>query len=211
MKIAKFFAGVFGAIGAVLLAGSIGLCLLFRNGPVQMAEPPAGAVQCAETLAGVIAQKNFAAVENCLYGQPDLGMDQTMEDPMVASVWSEFENSLSFSYQDACYTRETGIYRDATVTYLEVASVTENLQTRAHALLTRKVEAATDMAELYSENGEFRKDLVDQVLFEALDQAIREDARLVTAAVTVELVHRDGQWWAVPDAALLTALSGGLA
>ena len=50
-----------------------------------------------------------------------------------------------------------------------------------------------------------------QVLYEALDQAMREDARVVTAAVTVELVHRDGQWWVVPDAALLTALSGGLA
>jgi len=27
----------------------------------------------------------------------------------------------------------------------------------------------------------------------------------------MELVHRDGQWWVVPDGALLTALSGGLA
>ena len=211
MKIAKFFAGVFGAIGAVLLAGSIGLCLLFRNGPVQMTETPEGAVQCSEALAAAMAEKKFAAVEDCLYGDPDLGMDGTPADPMAAAVWNEFEKNLSFSYQGDCYTENAGIYRDATVTYLEIASITENLQPRAHTLLTQKVEAATDMAQLYGENGEFREDLVAQVLYEALDQASREDARVVTVAVTVELVYRDGQWWAVPDAALLTALSGGLA
>jgi len=209
MKIAKFFAGVFGTIGAVLLAGSIGLCLLFRSGPVQMAEPPKDAMQCSEVLSEAIRQEDYAALEDCLYGQPELGMG-TPEDPMAAALWNEFESSLSFSYQGDCYIRDAGIYRDATVTYLEVASVTENLQTRAHALLTRKVETAADMSELYGADGEFREDLVDQVLYEALDQAVREDARVVTEAVTVELVHRDGRWWAVPDAALLTALSGGL-
>lgn len=211
MKIAKFFAGVFGAIGAVLLVGSIGLCLLFRSGSARVAELPVEAAQCSETLSGSIGEKNFAAVEDCFYGNPDLGMAGTPADPMAAAVWKEFENKLSFSYQGECYSKDAGIYRDATVTYLEIASVTENLQTRAHTMLTQKVEAATDMAQLYGENGEFREDLVAQVLYEALDQAMREDARVVTAAVTVELVHRDGQWWVVPDAALLTALSGGLA
>ena len=211
MKIAKFFAGIFGAIGTVLLVGSIGLCLVSLNAPVQMVETPAGAVKCSETLADAISQKDFAAVEDCIYGQPDLGMDQTLEDTMVFEIWNLFENNLMFSYQGECYTKDAGIYRDATVTYLELASVTENLQTRAHALLTQKVEAATDMAQLYGEGGEFREELVAQVLREALDQASREDARVLTERVTLELVHRDGQWWAVPDAALLTALSGGLA
>lgn len=211
MKIAKFFAGMFGTVGAVLLAGSIALCLMFRSGPVYMDEFPAGAVQCSDVLAYAISQKDFASVEQCLYGRPGLDMAGTPEDPMAAAVWKEFNNSFSFSYQGDCYAEEAGIFRDATVTYLEVASVTENLQTRAHALLTQKVETATDMAQLYGEDGQFRQDLVDQVLTEALEQAIREDARQVTETVTVELVHREGRWWAIPDTALLTALSGGLA
>lgn len=211
MKIAKFFAGIFGAVGAVLLAGSIGLCLLSLDAPVRMTEPPAGAVECSEKLADAISQRDYAAVGGCLYGQPDLGMEGAIEETMVFEIWNVFENSLSFSFKGDCYAQDSGIYRDAAVTYLEVASVTENLQTRAHALLTEKVEAATDMAELYDENNEFREDLVIQVLYEALDQACAEDARVVTKDMTLELLHRDGRWWVVPDAALLQALSGGLA
>lgn len=211
MKIAKFFAGIFGAIGTVLLVGSIGLCLFSLNAPVRMSEMPAGAVECSEQLAEAISQKDYAALEGCIYGQPQLGMEGTIGDTMVFEIWNVFENNLTFSYQGECYVKDAAIFRDATVTYLEVASVTEKLQTRAHTLLTQKVEAATDMAELYDESGEFREDLVIQVLYEALDQACQEDAHFVTQNVTVELVHRDGQWWAVPDGSLLTALSGGLA
>lgn len=211
MKIAKFFAGIFGSLGTLLLVGSIGLCLFSLNAPVRMTETPEDAVECSEQLAQAIAQKDYAAVEGCIYGQPDLGMEETIEDTMVFEVWNIFENNLTFSWQGECYLKDTVICRDAAVTYLEVASVTEALPTRAHALLTQRVEAATDMAELYDDGGEFREDLMTQVLYEALDQACTEDARFVTKTVTVELVHRDGQWWAVPDGTLLTALSGGLA
>jgi len=211
MKIAKFFAGIFGAIGTLLLVGSIGLCLFSLNTPVRMTETPAGAVECSEKLADAISRKDFAAAGECIYGQPDLGMEGTIEDGMVFQIWNQFEETLSLSWQGNCYMKDATICRDAAVTYLDVASVTENLQTRAHALLTQKVEAATDMAELYDDGGEFREDLVAQVLYEALDQSCMEDARTVTVQVTMELVHRDGQWWVVPDGALLTALSGGLA
>lgn len=211
MKIAKFFAGIFGAIGTLLLVGSIGLCLFSLNAPTRMGETPAGAVACSDQLAQAISNQDYAAVESCIYGRPELGMEETIEDTMVFEIWNVFENNLTFSWQGECYMRDAVICRDAAVTYLEVASITENLQTRAHALLTQKVEAAADMAELYDDGGEFREDLVIQVLYEALDQACLEDARFVTQNVTVELVHRDGQWWAVPDRQLLTALSGGLA
>lgn len=211
MKIAKFFAGIFGCLGTLLLAGSIGLCLFSLDAPVRVTEMPEGAVACSEQLAQAISEKDYAAVESCIYGQPKLGMEETIEETMVFEIWNVFENNLTFSWQGECYMKDTAVCRDAVVTYLEVASITQNLPTRAHTLLTQRVEAATDMAELYDDGGEFREDLLTQVLYEALDQACLEDARFATQTVTVELVHRDGQWWAVPDGALLTALSGGLA
>lgn len=211
MKIAKFFAGIFGLIGTLLLAGSIGLCLFSLDAPVRTAGIPKAAMDCSEDFSRALSEKDFSAAQDCMYGQPELGMEETIEDTMVFEIWNVFENNLTFSWQGEGYMRDAVICRDAAVTYLEVASITENLQTRAHALLTQKVEAATDMAELYNDGGEFREDLVTQVLYEALDQACLEDARFVTQNVTVELVHRDGQWWVIPDKALLTALSGGLA
>lgn len=210
MKIANVFAGILGAVGTVLLVGSIALCLFSLDAPVRMAEAPAGAVECADALQEAIAAGDFAAAGNCLYGKPDLGMEGSIENAMALAVWNKFADTLSFSYQGDCYAMDSGIVRDASVTYLEISSVTENLQTRARALLTQKVEAAADMAELYDDSGEFREELVDQVLQEALDQACAEDARMTTKEMRLELICRDGQWWVVPDPALLTALSGGL-
>ena len=211
MKIAKFFAGIFGSLGTVLLVGSIGLCLFSLNAPVRMDQIPAGAVECADTLADAVAQKDFEALEACIYGQPELGLTGEPEDALAGMVWELMGQNLEFSWNGECYLKDASLCRDATVRYLDAASVTEKLPARAHALLTHRVEEATDMVQLYDDGGEFRQDLVEQVLQEAMDQACREDAEIVTADVTVELVHRDGQWWAVPGEALLTALSGGLA
>lgn len=210
MKIAKFFAGIFGSLGAVLLVGSIGLCLFSLDAPVRVTELPAGAVECAELFSDAVSRKDYDALEDCIYGQPDLGLAGEPEDELTRMVWELLQQNLEFSWQGDCYFQDAVLCRNATVRYMDAASVTANLQIRAHALLTQRVEEATDMAELYDESGEFRQDLVDQVLKAALTQGCLEDVKTVTADVTVQLVNRDGRWWAIPDEALLTALSGGL-
>lgn len=211
MKIAKFFAGVFGAVGMVLLVGSIGLCLFSLNAPARVGQVPEGAVACSAALEAAVTEKDYDRLEDCIYGQPDLGLEGTPQEELSRMVWDLARQKLEFTWQGDCYMQDAILCRDASVTYMDVASVTENLQTRAHALLTMQVENATDMDQLYDDNGDFRQELLDQVMKTALTQCCTEDARTVTVAVTVELVSRDGQWWAVPDQALLTALSGGLA
>lgn len=211
MKIAKFFAGIFGAIGTVLLVGSLGLCLFFRNAPARVGQIPQGAEACAAALEAAIAEGDADALENCIYGQPELGLAGEPREDLSDMVWELLEANLEFSWQGECYAQNGAWCRDGSVRYLEAASVTRNLQTRAHTLLTQRVEEATVMEDLYDETGEFRQDLVEQVMQTALVQACMEDAEAVTAEVTVQFIHRDGQWWAVPDKALLTALSGGLA
>lgn len=211
MKIAKFFSGIFGAIGTVLLAGSIGLCLFSLNAPARVGQIPEGAVACSAAMEEALSRQEYARLEDCIYGQPDLGLEGVPEEPLSRMVWELIQQNLTFSWQGACYMRGSALCRDASVTYMDAASITENLQTRAHALLTMRVENAENMDELYDETGEFRQDLMEEVLKAALTQCCMEDARTVTLQVTVELVNRDGQWWAVPDQALLTALSGGLA
>ena len=210
MKIAKFFAGIFGALGTVLLVGSIGLCLFSLNAPVRMEEIPEGAAACSETFAQAVSGKDFAEMQACIYGQPELGLSGEPADELSRLVWDVVQLNLEFSWNGECYMEDTVFCRDASVSYLDVSGMMANLQGRAHTLLTQRVEAATDMDELYDETGEFRQDLVDQVLKAAMTQCIMEDARRVTADVTVQLVNRDGRWWIIPDGALVTALSGGL-
>lgn len=210
MKIAKFFAWIFAGLGTLLLLGSVLLCLFSLNTQPRVTQMPQGAAACSETLGTAITGKDYAALESCIYGQPKLGLSGTPEDEMAAMVWALAQQNLQFSWQGDCYARDSSFFRDATVTYMDGASVLENLPARAHALLTQRVEAATSMEELYDNSGEFRPELVDEVLETALTQCCLEDAKTVSLTVTVELVCRDGQWWAVPDRQLLTALSCGM-
>ena len=211
MKIAKFFAGILGTLGTVLLVGSIGLCLFSLNAPPRMEEVPVGAAACADAFGAAVEAKEFENAQALIYGQPDLGLAGTPEDDLTRMTWDLVLQNLEFSWTGDYYLKDAVLYRDASVQYMEAASATLTLPIRAHALLTQQVEAATDMAQLYDEAGEFREDLIVDVMKTALTQALEEDVRFVTANVSVQLVHRDGQWWIVPDAALLTALSGGLA
>lgn len=211
MKIARFFAVIFGLIGIVLLIGSVGFCLISLDAPVRMTEVPSGAAACSENLEAAIESGDFAAAGELLYGQPDLGAEGIPEDVEGALIWDAFVRSLSCEFQGACYATESGIARDAVITAMDIPTVTQKLPQRAHALLTQRVENAADMAELYDENNNFREDLVSEVLTQAVMQALAEDAETVTREVTLKLIHRDGQWWVVPDQALLTAISGGVA
>lgn len=210
MKIARFFAWIFAGLGSLLLLGTVGLCLFSLNAQPRVSEFPQGAVQCSDALAEAVNQKDFAAVEGCIYGQPQLGLSGMPEEELTGMVWELVQENLQFAWQGDCYAKDASFYRDASVTYMDAASILEKLPERAHALLTMRVDAAESMEELYDDSGEFRQELMDEVMKAALTQCCMEDARTVTTTVKVELVCRDGQWWAVPEQKLLTALSGGL-
>ena len=75
-------------------------------------------------------------------------------------------------------------------------------------MLKQRTASAQSMEEIYDNAGHFREDLTKQVLQEALQQALNQDAQTVIREVTVKLVNRDGKWWIVPDQTLLQAISG---
>lgn len=209
MKIAKGFAWIFAGLGTLLLLGSVVLCLFSLNARPQVKELPQGAVQCSEAFAEAIAAGDYDALESCIYGQPELGLSGAPEDTLSAMVWELVQLNLHMNWQGDCYVKDSALCRDASVTYMDVSSILENLPTRAADLLNQRVEAATDMEQLYDGSGEFRKDLIEEVVKAALTQCCMEDVKNVTVNVTVELICRDGQWWAVPDKQLMTALSAG--
>lgn len=206
MKTARIFASAFAAIGAVLLVGSIILCLVSLDAPVEMVGMPKDAMACAEEMMDALAAGDYRGAAARMYGQPDLGVGDAPSGELDALVWNAFVDSMSYEFVGVCYAENSGIYRDASVTALDIASVTAKLQTRAQTLLDTRLDAAEE--ELTAQE---REELAQQVLREALEQAIREDGETVTQNITLKLIYRDGQWWVVPDQALLQAISGGVA
>jgi len=211
VKIARFFSILLGILASALMVLSIGLCLVSLNRQPQLQEVPEQAQKCAQTLMDNICTGDFQAAAQVMYGQPDLGADRDPADTAGVMIWDAFLGSISWEWKSGYYLTDTGIGRDARITFLEIPSVTEAIGRRSHELLTAKVVSATDMAELYDESNNFRPELVEAVLQEAVVRALAEDAKQTFLDVKLTMIHRDGKWWAVPDQALLTALSGGVA
>ena len=98
MKIAKFFAGIFGLLGTVLLVGSIGLCLFSLNAPARMKEVPEGAAACADAFCAAVEAKEFENAQALIYGQPDLGLAGTLEDALTKMALDLLQQNLEFSW-----------------------------------------------------------------------------------------------------------------
>jgi len=211
MKIAKFFAALFALAGTVLMVGAVVLCLTSLDAPVQIREVPDAARACSETLMEAFAAGDYSAAESCLYGRPDLGVPSPPADPVTALVWEGFVGSISYEFRSGCYATDSGFARDLTVTTLDIPSVTDALNQRAQALLAQQVDSAAQPSDLYGENGQLREERISAILRQAAQEVLSDSPRTVSYETTLALVRRDGRWWAVPDQALLKAVSGGLA
>ena len=208
MKIARCFAVIFACIGMVLLVGSMAFLLLNRNAEVKVRELPQGAVTCADAFAQELNDGNLDAAAQLIYGQPDLGVAGMPEQKETAAVWNAFVESIAFEYTDKWQVVDQGLSRKATITAMDVDDVMVKMPEYVKTLLNEKIHAAEDMTELYDSSGQFREDLVADVLHQAVQRILSQDTVCVTQEVTVKFANRDGSWWAAPDQALFHALSG---
>jgi hypothetical protein len=66
------------------------------------------------------------------------------------------------------------------------------------------------VTELYDEHNNYRKEMVMELLLQAAEECLREDACSVTVEVTVKLTYDQGQWWVIPEAELMRTITGGI-
>jgi hypothetical protein len=191
MKIARVFACIFACIGSVLLLGSMGFFLLNRNADVRIRKLPQEAVSVSENFVQALNEGDLETAAQLIYGQPDLGAAGTPEDPETAAVWNAFLGSISFEYTGKLSAADSGLVRAASVVTLDIASVTEKLPERAQALVNQKIVSAESLTDVYDETGSFREELVTEILRQALEQALTQDAQTLTREVTVKLINRD--------------------
>ena len=209
MKIARFFGVLFGILGVILLVGTPIVCFVSLDAPAQVAQIPQAGLDCVQEVMDAIAEGDLAKAASRMYGQPDLGVSASPDGPEAQKLWETFRESLSYEFLGPCYATETGFARKAQVSCLKVSSVTEKVTGYAQELLNARIAEATEKEQLYDDSGEFRGDVIDEVMTQALDKALAQDGQMATADMTLELTYRDGVWWVVPDQALLNLLTGG--
>ena len=208
MKIARFFAAIFAFIGTVLLVGAMGFLLWNRNAEVRIRQLPEEALRVSDAFTQALNGGDLEAAAQLMYGQPDLGVSKVPENPESALVWDAFRGSLRVELTGEWAVEQSALVRTATVTCLDVSAVLEQLPAQVQSLLDQKIAAAEELTDIYDEQNEFRQELVDAVLAEALQKALSQDEPPVTGEVTLKLVNREGHWWVVPQQDLLQILSG---
>lgn len=207
----NLFSGIFGLLGILLLAATVCLSFYALDASPALLAAPEDALNQSEAMMEAVARGDFADAASRMQGQPDLGADREPADEVGKMIWAAFLDSIRYEFTGECYATDSGVARDVTVETLDISGVTASLRQRSQTLLNQRVAAAEDVEQIYDENGDYREDFVMEVLHDAARQALAEDGVTVSREMTLNLVYRQGQWWVVPDGALLAAISGGIA
>ena len=209
MKISKLASAMFFAAGTVLLVGSVVMSFVALGRPTTAVEPTREANDVAQSVLSALDHGDLSKVGTYFYGAPALGLDREPATAEGKQIWNAYRDSITVTADEGCCAEGTTIYQTAQVTALDISEALSRLDEEAAALLNQKVETAEDPAALLDENGEVPQTLKDELRGQALTQALA-DAKTVTTQITFQLIEKDGQWWDVPDQAMLDVLSGGL-
>ena len=209
MKISKLASAMFFAAGTVLLVGSVVMSFVALGRPTTEVEPTREANDVAQSVLSALDHGDLSKVEEYFYGKPTLGLEREPATAEGKQIWNAYRDSITVTADEGCCAEGTAIYQTAQVTALDISEALSRLDEEAAALLRKRLETAEDPAALPDENGEVPQTLKDELCAQALTQVLA-DAKTVTTQITFQLIEKDGQWWAVPDQAMLDVLSGGL-
>ena len=205
-----FFSGLFGLLGIAIAAFGIYLALSNRDaGPVLVEQPEAARNQ-VQTMMDALTAGDYDTVSLCLYGQPNLGLGREAESDVGKLFWQALSESFRWEQNGDFHATDSGVALDVSITAMDLDAVTANLRRRSQELLEQYLEEAEDMTEVYDENNEFRESFVMAALYEAAQEALEQDRKEISWDLTLNLIYENGQWWIMPEAKLLEAISGGI-
>ena len=196
--------------GLILAAG--GICVSFASlnaQPVLVSEPVEASGRVTKLMDAIVAG-DYEKASSVIYGNPKLGLDREPAEEVGAMLWKAFTESQSYELKGGCVADNSGLTQQVVMTYLDISSVTANLADRSETILTKRIEAAENLDEIYDANNEYREDVVMEALKEAVTMALKEDAKQTSVELTLNLIYRDKQWWVVSNSQLMNAISGGI-
>ena len=211
MKQKSIIPGLLAALGGALAAAALTVCLTQRDAEPIVLSYPQGAEDCVSAMMTALCSGDYSSASQYLYGQPDLGSGVSGDSETALQLWSSFTSSLQYTADGPCTASNSGVSQQVTVTSLDMNRVLEDMAAEAPELLERKIALLdiADMDEVYDENHEYQPGFVDSVLYQAAGLALAE-AQTTQHTVTVNLLYDAHQWWVMPNAALLNAISGGI-
>lgn len=204
----KIVSGVFGALGGLLAAAGLVICLTQRDVTPQLIRAPKEAEECVEGLLDALCAGDYSGAAQFLYGAPSLEVDKIAQGDAARLIWDAFTNSLTCTLMGSCYASAEGIAQDVTVEGINVVQLLRRMEETAPTLLKERVALARNMNEVYNDVHEYRPAFVRSVLLQAAQDCL-EQTDINTQRLTLHLLYDDG-WWVAADQAVLGALTGGI-
>lgn len=208
--IKKLLSVIFVIVGIAAAVAAVNLSLNNKDADPVLVAPPEEAKLQVVGLMDAVCAGDFALASTYMQGQPDLGVDREATDPVGVLIWNALCDSMSYELVGECYGTEEGLAQNVTVSCMDITSVTSVLKERSQAMLEERVEEAEDLDDVYDENLQYREDFVMEVLYDAAEKALKEDATTMTMDLTVNMVYQNEVWWIIADTDLLDAISGGI-
>lgn len=199
MQVTKLFSSIFSVLGTVVLIVSIVLCLMCRNMEPKTRNIPQEARDVSEQFMTFLSAGDYESAGQLIYGQPELGADENLQNSVSARIWEAFRESVTLEAEDSCYLEGKDYCRDVTVSTLDVPGLMQSI-----ASLTQPQQMAVS-----GEDEALPVSNPDTLLMEAVEEALLS-CETVQVQGRLRMVEAGNSWYVIPDKAILTAISGGL-
>lgn len=190
-----------------MIAGVFAIFWGLQAEPMILREPE-DAKQCAEAFLKAINDGSLTEAGNCLTDPSVLGAVPENAEQVAALIWDTYRTQMDAELVSGLYTTADGLCIDMELTALNVWDAVEKIASLAVKRMQEHVATASDMSELYGDDGQYRPELVDNVLQQATLETLMCDLPTVTTGLTLHLAQSGEVWKVIPDQALVNALSG---
>lgn len=208
MKLAKWLSLFFAVLAVALIMVTAVAFVRFYQKPPMIQTPVEAAEIRTETLMEAICRGDYAAAGESLYGSPELQWDPDTASELGALLWEAYSGTMSYEFSGPCYANGSGIYRDVTVTALDIPALCQRIEERFQVLMEPYLAEAQYDSEAFDENGVLRQDFAAGKLRKAAEQVLLLRNSYASHPVTLEVVYQNGQWWVVPSRALTDIVAG---
>ena len=208
MRKNNFIPTLLGVACVVLLAAAAILGIAMRNALPITAGSMQNAEAQTEKLMNAVCSGDYTAAEDLLSGSLKLTLEREPTNSLYRVLWDAYSDSLDYRFQGSCYADNYGLYRDVTVTMLDIPTLMEDLQKRSTLLLYSKAENSPQS--IYDANGNYTQKFIMDTLGEEADSMIANNDYTTTQTLTLHLTGSGGQWYIQPDPLLIDWIRGGM-
>ena len=208
MKITKFLSAFFAVMAVALIVATVAGYVYFHQTPPMIQTPLEDAEVRTELLMEALCQGDYTGAAESLYGNPELQWNPEAASELGALLWKAYSGSMSYEFAGPCYATGDGLFRDVTVTVLDIPALCQKVGERFQALMEPYLVEVQYGSEAFDENGVLRQEFSAGKLRKAVEQVLLLRNSYASYQITLELVHQNGQWWVLPKQTLVDIVAG---